>query len=378
MGWDVDRVILKEIKTRILGERFAGCSYSMATSYSPVIIAHRGVLEDEERKEIVALFPDHIRVEFQPTNLDFNSTLIYGRGNTLDQRTIIVFEKNATEELVKKAMGYMRQLNNQTIDMTDVFREPSSTDTEQEFYNRRSQPMSNVGLVVQARMSSSRFPGKVLADIDGKPMIERVIKRLFASTLGGDIILAIPDTPDNEVLINLAERLTVKYFEGSPEDVLSRYYDCATMLGLEVVVRVTGDCPLIDPTIVNTAFNWYLQSLEGKAGQKFDYVFTTTDYSERRPNAYPDGMDVEVISYAALEKCYKEATDPLDREHVTRYILTNPDKFQIGRLTYHRNLPEYHWSVNTEDDLEFVRHIYRKLGDYFTLEDILKEVEGEN
>lgn len=228
-----------------------------------------------------------------------------------------------------------------------------------------------VAAVIQARMKSTRLPGKVLMDVCGKTMLQRVIERVKATKYVDEIIVAVPDTPEDYVIEKTVEALGATVFHGSENDVLERYYFAvANRPDIDTIVRVTSDCPLIDPHIINRAVKRFQCS-------NADYLFNTNDAADlNKNNLYPDGMDVEVFSRAALSLAFHNATDPKEREHVTLHMLRSDD-FVKRILEYRRRLPRYHWSVNTAEDLEFVRWIYRTLDEDFTLEDILKLVEGE-
>ncbi len=230
----------------------------------------------------------------------------------------------------------------------------------QTIWNRNT---SRVSVIIQARVGSTRFPNKVLADICGKTMLERVIDRIKMTGLRR-IILAIPNTLSNRVLASIAIKNGIKVFIGSENNVLDRYYQAATTyVCLDTIVRITADCPLIDPKIINKTIKFFID-------EKLDYAANT--------GYYPDGMDTEVFKFETLDLAWEEATSLYDKEHVTPYII-NSGKFKIGYLrpdamTY----PKVHWSVDYEKDLDFVKKVYSTLGDKFTLDDIVKLKEEEN
>lgn len=208
--------------------------------------------------------------------------------------------------------------------------------------------------VVQARRASTRFPDKVLADICGKPMIQRVLERVQTCELLEKIILATTERFEDKELMAIADRVGCYSFAGSENDVLKRFYDCTE--GASTVVRVTGDCPLIDATLINGVLQFHLIS---------DLLFTTN-----RPS-YPDGLDIEVISRETLARAHFLADRPYDREHVTPYILARSDSARIGMFRYDRDLSSLHWSVDYPDDLEFIRRVYEILGEHFTFADLV-------
>lgn len=189
-------------------------------------------------------------------------------------------------------------------------------------------------------MGSSRLPGKVLREIKGKPLIEILFHRLSRSKNIDKIILAAPDTSENDALAKTVEKLGFDVFRGSEDDVLDRYYQAARKYQASTVVRVTGDCPLIDPLIIDTAI--------AKFGQEqVDYLNNVT------PPSYPDGLDVEVFTYQALAKTWKEATSGHDREHMSLYI-RNKDIFSKAYLTNEEDYSSERLTVDEPEDLRVV------------------------
>ena len=216
--------------------------------------------------------------------------------------------------------------------------------------------------IIQARMISARLPKKVLMDIREKSMLWHVINRLKFSKKLNDIILAIPDTKENDILEKFAKNNKVKYFKGSEEDVLSRYYETAKNFKVDVIVRITSDCPLIDPEIVDLVIKKHLSS-------GADYT------SNVQIRTYPKGMDVEVLNFQALEKASREAKDSADREHVTLYIRKHPNIFKQANVANNKDLSSMRWTVDEKEDLDFVRKIYDKLyqeGKIFLMQEVLK------
>ena len=220
---------------------------------------------------------------------------------------------------------------------------------------------SQVAVIIQARMGSTRFPNKMLADICGKSMLERVIERVKLTGIK-KIIVAIPDTPSDRKLASVASKCGVKIYLGSENDVLDRFYQAATAHScIYNIVRITGDCPLIDPQVINDTVEFFLDS-------KYDYASNVGNLLGMN---YPDGMDTEVFKFEVLDKIQKEATSQFDREHVCPYITTHPETFKFGYLQYKTQLPKYHWSVDRPEDLDFVREIYNLCGDNFKIDDVL-------
>jgi spore coat polysaccharide biosynthesis protein SpsF len=204
--------------------------------------------------------------------------------------------------------------------------------------------------VIQARMSSTRRPGKTLADVCGEPLLSLVVKRLRRAALVDRIVIATSTEPEDEEIAALATDLGTDVHRGPRDDVLARY---AEAVGPRegTVVRVTGDCPLIDPAVVDAA----IELLEGTPGRVYA--------SNVEPRSYPDGLDVEAFSAEVLRSVAAEATDPADREHVTSAIRRDPERWPQAGLPGDLDLAEVRWTVDTDDDLEFVRLVIERLGE---------------
>lgn len=221
--------------------------------------------------------------------------------------------------------------------------------------------MSNIVGIIQARTDSTRLPNKVLEEIEGKPVILHVIERTQHASLLNGIVLATTTRAVDTPLADLVRAHGIPVFRGDCDDVLDRYYQAATRFHAEVIVRITGDCPLIDPHIIDLVIQMFLQ-------HHYDYVTNTLQPT------YPDGLDVEAFSYKALTKAWKEATLPSEREHVTVYIRKHPEKFKQHDVKNPIDLSSYRWTVDNQEDLEFVREIYKRLYSkekIFYMEDIL-------
>jgi len=223
-----------------------------------------------------------------------------------------------------------------------------------------------ISAIVQARMSSTRLPGKVMQNIAGKPILQHVLERLGKSWLINEIVVAIA-REKNSPLPVLARRCGVKSFIGGIEDVLDRYYQAAKKYKTDIIVRITSDCPLIDPEVVDRVLSLYLQA-------QADY---TTNTLKR---TFPTGLDAEVFPFKVLEQTWKEARQPHEREHVTPYIREHPNNFSLINLENDKDLSYMRWTVDEEKDLKFVREIYKRLyrnGRIFLMEDILALLERE-
>lgn len=213
--------------------------------------------------------------------------------------------------------------------------------------------MSNdnkVVAIVQARMGSTRLPGKVLTDVAGKPMLWHMLNRLKLSNKIDNIVLAIPSSVQNDRLEDLAKGLKLHCFRGSEEDVLDRYYKAAVKFGGEVIVRLTADCPLIDPRMTDRIIEEHLNS---------DVDYTSSGISR----TFPWGLGAEVFSFDALERAYEEAKLDYEREHVTPYIYQHPNLFKIKAIEATGKLrrPDLRLTVDTEEDLRLIKEIFKRL-----------------
>ncbi len=217
--------------------------------------------------------------------------------------------------------------------------------------------------IVQARSSSSRLPGKVLKPIFGKPMIIHELERLRRSRRIDKIVLATSqDESDNE-LANIVVDNGFEAYRGSLDDVLGRYYQCAKTYQPEHVVRITGDCPVIDWRVVDAVIEKHLA--EGN-----DYTSTSEEY--------PDGLDTEIVRFSALEQAWKDARMSSEREHVTLYIRNHADQFRCGQMACRQNLNRMRWTVDEPQDFEFIRKVYGELygqNNDFSMQDILRLLE---
>jgi len=202
--------------------------------------------------------------------------------------------------------------------------------------------------VVQARMGSSRFPGKSLADICGRPMLWHVISRVRSSPLVERVVVATTEKPPDDSIAELCKREGIPCFRGSEDDVLDRFYRAAKANSAEIVVRVTADCPLIDPAVVDRVVTRFREG-------EYDYVSNTLRYT------YPDGLDTEVFSFRALEQAWREATKASDREHVTPYLRGGSFRVANVESDFLFKASDYRWTVDYPTDLEFVRAVYREL-----------------
>ncbi len=198
--------------------------------------------------------------------------------------------------------------------------------------------------LVQARMSSTRLPGKVLKPIVNKPMIELLLTRLSQSCELDEVVVAASEESQNDELQSVVESLGYRITRGSEKDVLNRLYTSAKYLNADVIVRITGDCPLVDAELVDCCIR--------------GYKTTGVDYfSNINPPTYPDGLDIEVISFKALQRANNETNSDFDREHVTPYII-NSDSFSKSSMQHVENLSSLRWSVDEPEDLVVVTNVF--------------------
>src|SRR3989344_6061245 len=217
--------------------------------------------------------------------------------------------------------------------------------------------------IVQARTTSTRLPGKVLEEIEGKPMVWHVMNRVLAAETVDKAVLAFPDTKENDMIQMLAEKHLWEYARGSEDDVLARYVSALTLFPCDHVVRITADCPLADPAIIDLVVKEHLES-------SADYTSNTLKRD------FPRGLDVEVFRVVVLEQAHREAKQPYAREHVTPYIYEHPEVFLLRSVEAPKALkrPDLRLTVDTKEDLELVRAIYGNLyepGKIFGLQEVI-------
>jgi len=196
--------------------------------------------------------------------------------------------------------------------------------------------------IVQARMNSTRLPEKVLADVNGRPMLQRLLDRIDAVDEIDHVVVATSDNPEDDRLVSWLKSRGLSYFRGSEDDVLSRFYLCARKFSPELVVRITADDPLKDPGVISRAIRII------QADSEIDYCSNTL-----KPT-YPEGIDIEVFKLDALKAAYSSAVTASDREHVTPFIWSQPENFRLYNFENDRDLSSWRWTVDKPTDLEFV------------------------
>lgn len=221
-----------------------------------------------------------------------------------------------------------------------------------------------VVIIVQARMTSTRLPGKILLPVLGKPLLEYQIERLKRCNKADGIVIATTINASDDVLVEKAKQWGVGCYRGDEEDVLSRYCEAAADFEADAIVRITSDCPLIDPAVVDRVINAFIAH-----PKRYDYV------SNILHRTYPRGMDTEVVSAATLLKVAQLTQEPRFREHVTAFIYQNPEMFQIHGVEFDRDESRHRWTVDTIEDFELIRRILEALyptTPMFSLEEIIK------
>ncbi len=203
-----------------------------------------------------------------------------------------------------------------------------------------------IGAIIQARMTSSRLPGKVLLEIDGRPVLDYLYERIGRCSRLQTIILATTTNKEDNPLVDYARKHGLQYFRGSEQDVLARYYLAAQQYGIDHIMRITADCPLIEPKICDDVIGKYLD-------EKADYVYLDP--------AFAEGVDCEIFSFRALEQAYNNAKMMSEREHVVRYFHNHPDIFKIVTLKNQTDDSKYRFTVDEPEDFKVISNIIMAL-----------------
>jgi len=209
-----------------------------------------------------------------------------------------------------------------------------------------------IAAIVQARMGSSRLPGKTLMDLAGRPLLGHLVDRARRIPGLDAVVIATTDRPADRAILNFAAAEGLPVYAGSEDDVLDRFHQAAERFGVSVVVRITPDCPLLDPAVAGLVLARFLD-----ARGSLDYASNT------QPPTFPDGQDTEAFSAAALARAWREARLPSEREHVTPYIWKHPERFRLANVRHAEDLSALRWTVDEAADLDFVRAVYARLGD---------------
>jgi spore coat polysaccharide biosynthesis protein SpsF len=222
--------------------------------------------------------------------------------------------------------------------------------------------MTEIIAIVQARMGSTRLPGKVMMNLIGKPMLVHELSRIARSKQIGSIVVATTTSRSDDCIVDLCKEHAWHYFRGSEPDVLDRYYQCAKYFGADIIIRLTADCPLIEPTIIDKVVGKFIDK-----SPNVDYVSNIIPQ-----RTFPQGLDTEVMSFSALERSWIEDKNLVLREHVTQYILRNLDKFKVAGVMNDRDVSNLRWTVDTKEDFKLVNEIYSFFGNnQFSWYDVL-------
>ncbi len=211
---------------------------------------------------------------------------------------------------------------------------------------KETDPM--VQAILQARISSSRLPGKVLKPIMGKPMLQLQIERLACSEKIDQLVVATSIEQEDNPIEDLCDELGIDCFRGSLRDVLDRFYNAARQYCPDTIVRLTGDCPLADPEVIDRGIMFYEEN-------SYDYV------SNSVKRTYPIGLDMEVFSSKNLKEAWKNAVLPSEREHVTSYLRNHPEIYTVGQFYHDNDLSQHRWTVDESDDFKFVSRVFENL-----------------
>lgn len=218
--------------------------------------------------------------------------------------------------------------------------------------------------IIQARMGSTRLPGKVLMDLGGDTMLARCVDRTCRAQILDEVVVATTGQLADEIIVDLCIMRGWSYFVGSERDVLDRYYRAAMEYQADAVVRITSDCPLIEPVIIDQTVRKFLSHQP-----TIDYVSNIYPY-----RTFPKGLDVEVMRFDTLARAWREDISPTWREHVTQYIQRTPDLFRTLTIANTVDYSHLRWTVDTPEDLVFVRRVYDHFGnDDFSWQEVLND-----
>lgn len=229
---------------------------------------------------------------------------------------------------------------------------------------------SKILIVVQARMSSSRLPGKVMLPLLGESLLYRMIERVKMISHRAQIVVATSEKSVDDIIEQESSKIGVPCFRGSLNNLLDRHYQAAKLYNADIVLKIPSDCPLIDPQIIDEVLDFYFEP----PGQ-FDYV------SNLHPATFPDGNDVEIMTMACIEKTWKEAARTIELEHTTPYIWENPEKFRIGNILYDKGKDysmSHRFTIDYQADYDFIKTVFEKLYPIkpnFSCQDILELLE---
>ena len=252
--------------------------------------------------------------------------------------------------------------------------------------------------IIQARMGSSRLPGKVLLDIAGKPMLRRVVERTMLAKTVDQVVVATTTEPSDDPVIEMCDALGYPCYRGSLYDVLDRYYQAARQYQARNIVRITADCPLIDPEVIDRTVNAFFgqvtahdvilsdtkstsitQNQKSKIENPKCFDFVANRLPPPWGRTYPIGLDTEVCTFEALETAWSEASAKHQREHVMPFFYDNLDRFRVLLVNHTEDQGRYRWTVDTAEDLEVLRQIYARFPgqEYFSWLEVLELYQRE-
>ena len=229
--------------------------------------------------------------------------------------------------------------------------------------------------IVQARMGSTRLPGKILKSIQGMPMLWHIVSRLKSVDEIDEVVIATSDLPSDDQVYEMAKNYGIACFRGSETDVLNRFYNAAKMMDAQYVIRITGDCPLVDPLTISKLIQLYFND-------QFDFCGVACGAGvakEKNINRFPDGLDAEIFSFKILSEVNNKANTILQREHVTPFIWQNNKSYKQGSLYSDFDYSDLRLTVDNKEDFDFVNWIYDMLypnNSQFGLQDILELLEN--
>jgi spore coat polysaccharide biosynthesis protein SpsF len=223
--------------------------------------------------------------------------------------------------------------------------------------------------IIQARMGSTRLPGKIMKQLCGKTVLSHVISRVKACLLVDEVVVATTKSLADDVIVIESEKCCIHCFRGSEDDVLERYYLAAKEYQADVIIRITSDCPLFDSEVLTGMLEYF--KTETEDGLEIDYL------SNCLRRSYPRGLDAEVFTFKVLEKAYQEAQKSYEREHVTPYIYEHPEIFALYNQSNDEDISNYRWTLDVEEDWRLIEEIYKNLyhGEIFTTDDVVDFLE---
>jgi spore coat polysaccharide biosynthesis protein SpsF len=205
-----------------------------------------------------------------------------------------------------------------------------------------------IGAIIQSRLGSTRLPGKTLLKVEGVPLLGHLINRIQHSKYIENIVVATTTEKRDDQIVRFCQQIGIDFIRGSEEDVLDRFYRAASHFSIEKIVRVTPDCPMLDPKVTDRVIEGYLEG-------DYDYA------SNAIQPTYPDGLDTEIFTIEALAATWREASLQSDREHVTSFIVRHPKRFRLLNVANDEDLSWMRWTVDTESDLRFARQVFSYL-----------------